>query len=733
MAFVSTGKAPGVYIDEVQVPGPIPPAPTAIAAFVGPAQMGPLRQPTLLLSAQQFAQTFGGYIEDPFRVYVTHAVNGFFAEGGGECYFVRIGTGVQASLNLNDQSNAANTTLVVTAIKEGEGGNHITVQVDNASIAQTTAPRQQAQLTAAANQGQNQATIAKADAQKFNPGDTMLIEDGGTSETATVVSITTNANATITFAANLTNNYSAAGDIRTPDLTAGTLRIPVASVTGMQVGTYVSITQNPTKVQLTAPANAGQKQATIAKADAKMFNPGDTVVIEDGGTSEKATVFSITTNGNATITFAANLTNSYTAAGDIQTPQKTEQGVVRTVDTIGKAITLTNGLVNTYPQDAVHQPVAIATLEFTLTINWPNKTGQEKFANLSMDPRHSQYFGKIVNSAAVTVALADPPSPAPPAQNLPKPISTTLSGGVADNITTITTADYHTGIDTLLKIDEANLLCVPDIVAKGVALADTQDVQSYMIAHCEKVINRFAILDPAWEDLSKAFDPSLIIAQRNNMSSERGMGSLYYPWIAISNPLGSGRIMVPPSGHIAGVYANNDNQFLVFKAPANEPITSALDLSRRLTDADQGPLNDLGINVIRSFPAQGILIWGARTIAPPDVTQWRYNSVRRFTNFVEASLRDGTRFAVFEPNNLTLWGQLKRLISGFLTTQWQAGALEGATAADAFKVVVDATLNTPQTIALGQVIVQITMFTTPPAEYVVLQIIQEPGGATVSE
>jgi hypothetical protein len=140
------------------------------------------------------------------------------------------------------------------------------------------------------------------------------------------------------------------------------------------------------------------------------------------------------------------------------------------------------------------------------------------------------------------------------------------------------------------------------------------------------VLNRFAILDPAWEDTTKAFDPSAIMAQRNNLSSARGMASLYYPWIAISNPLGSGRVLVPPSGHLAGVYANNDNTRGVFKAPANEQIVSALDLSRTLTDDEQGPLNEMGIDLIRAFPSQGIVVWGARTIAPPDVTQWRYRS-----------------------------------------------------------------------------------------------------------
>src|SRR6202030_2121200 len=119
-----------------------------------------------------------------------------------------------------------------------------------------------------------------------------------------------------------------------------------------------------------------------------------------------------------------------------------------------------------------------------------------------------------------------------------------------------------------------------------------------------------------------------------------------------------------------------------------------------LTDDEHGPINELGTDVIRFFPGHGIRVWGARTIAPQDVTQWRYNSIRRFVNFVEASLRDGTRFAVFEPNNPTLWGTVKRLVTDFLNQQWQLGALEGTSPDQGFLVKVDATLNTPEVIAL---------------------------------
>jgi phage tail sheath protein FI len=150
-------------------------------------------------------------------------------------------------------------------------------------------------------------------------------------------------------------------------------------------------------------------------------------------------------------------------------------------------------------------------------------------------------------------------------------------------------------------------------------------------------------------------------------------------------------------------------------------------------DVDQGPLNQEDINVIRSFTNEGILIWGARTIAPPDQTAWTYINVRRLLNMIEKTVKEGTLFAVFQPNNLTLWQQVKRMVSAYLQTLWAAGDLFGAAPDQAYQVRVDATLNTPAVVALGQMIVQVTVVPTHPAEFIVFQVIQDPTGATLQE
>lgn len=660
-AFSTKGKAPGVYIQEITLPGPIQGVGTNTAAFVGPAQMGPLLKPTLLTNVQQFWNTFGTYVESPYRVYAAHAVNGFFAEGGTECYFVRVGNGVAAWLDLLDSGTPAQNTLRVTAQQEGNAGNGTTVKVDRVNGTTTTVANPTATPAATSADKLSITVTAAGDAAGFQPGNTVVITQAANTETATIAKI---AGAVITFQSALTNSYNG-GSIALPTLTAGTLQFRVASTTGLQAGTSIGI---------------------------------DNTVLN-------------------------------------------ESAVIANVNPVSNVVTLSAGLTNTYPMGAGANAITLTPQSFTLTIV-SGTAGTEIFANLSMDPRHSRYFANIVNSTAVTVTLADPPSTTVPPNNMPATlVATNLAKGAPDNLSGITTKNYHDGIDALKKLTDVNLLSVPDAAPNPVknnpfpfpfTPADTQDIQAYMVAHCEHMKDRFAILDCS-EVTADTSDFTPLVTQRQGLSSSNGYGAFYFPWIAISNPFGNGRIFVPPSGHVGGVYANNDNTVGVFKAPANEQITLALAPEVVVTDDMQGPWNDIGINVIRSFPNQGVTIWGARTIAPPDITAWRYVNVRRLVTFIEKSIQEGTRFAVFEPNNQTLWKQISRLVTAFLFDQWSEGGLFGDAPDKAFRVQVDEALNPPEIRALGQLIVQVTVVPTTPAEFIVFQVIQDITGASLQE
>jgi len=189
-------------------------------------------------------------------------------------------------------------------------------------------------------------------------------------------------------------------------------------------------------------------------------------------------------------------------------------------------------------------------------------------------------------------------------------------------------------------------------------------------------------------------------------------------------PLPPVNIYVPPSGHIAGIYANTDETRGVFKAPANVNVGGALGLQWALNKADQDILNPPGVNLIRSLNG-GILVWGARTVGGEDNGDFVYISTRRYFNYLRSSIEQGTQFVVFEPNSSALWQRIIRSVGDFLLNEWRNGALFGDKPEKAFFVTCDETTNSPATIALGQVITEIGVAIVQPAEFVIFRIQQQ--------
>ena len=211
-----------------------------------------------------------------------------------------------------------------------------------------------------------------------------------------------------------------------------------------------------------------------------------------------------------------------------------------------------------------------------------------------------------------------------------------------------------------------------------------------MIAHCENAGDRMAILD-APPDLL----PQEILEWRMNTAGyDSKMAALYYPWIEVMDPLTNRPMMIPPSGHVAGVWCRTDGTRGVHKAPANEVVMGANGLGFQVTHAEQGGLNKVGINCIRAFSGRGIRIWGARTLSSDP--EWRYINVRRLFNFVAESIMEGTQWSVFEPNDERLWKQLEISASNFLRRVWSDGALFGSDPSQAFYVKCDAETNPPE-------------------------------------
>jgi hypothetical protein len=204
-------------------------------------------------------------------------------------------------------------------------------------------------------------------------------------------------------------------------------------------------------------------------------------------------------------------------------------------------------------------------------------------------------------------------------------------------------------------------------------------------------------------------------------------GCLYFPWIAVRDPLTGEVVTTPPSGHVAGVWARTDSLRGVHKAPANEPLRGVVDLSYRVTRSEQDVLNPKGVNCIRYFTTEGVRIWGARTLAA-EASEWRYLNVRRLFNMLKESIAEGTQWIVFEPNDGLLWRSIRRDISAFLTRVWRDGALLGRTPQEAFFVKCDEETNPAEVRDAGQVVALIGVAPVKPAEFVVFKLSQSMAG-----
>jgi len=239
--------------------------------------------------------------------------------------------------------------------------------------------------------------------------------------------------------------------------------------------------------------------------------------------------------------------------------------------------------------------------------------------------------------------------------------------------------------------------------------------------------DRMAILDPP----PNLAPQDALDWRMNTAGYDSKYATLYWPWLEVMGPLSGTPVMIPPSGHVAGVWARTDATRGVHKAPANEVVMATNGLAFQLTHVEQGALNSAGVNCIRSFPGRGIRIWGARTLSSDP--EWRYLNVRRLFNFVAESVIEGTQWAVFEPNDERLWLKLRVAVGNFLTLTWRGGALFGASPSEAFYVKCDAETNPTEVIEAGQVVTEIGICPVKPAEFVIFRISQFSGGGGAAE
>lgn len=298
-----------------------------------------------------------------------------------------------------------------------------------------------------------------------------------------------------------------------------------------------------------------------------------------------------------------------------------------------------------------------------------------------------------------------------------------LSGGLngtMDNVDagTFNGADLgpgkRSGIEAFQEITDVSIMAVPGVT--------DANVQAKLIAHCEGLTSRFAVLDAPLD--CTAVDE----LNRHRSAYDTSYAALYAPWVQVYDPLLRRPTFLPPSGSMCGIYARTDIQRGVFKAPANEVVQGCTGLSVSYNAAEQGKLNPNGVNLIRAIPGQGIRVWGARTCSSDG--NWKYVNVRRLFIFLEESIRANTGWVVFEPNDEGLWSRVRGTIELFLETQRRNGALAGSTPEQAYYVEVGHTTMTQDDILNGRLICEIGVAPVRPAEFVIFRITQITQSAT---
>lgn len=389
-----------------------------------------------------------------------------------------------------------------------------------------------------------------------------------------------------------------------------------------------------------------------------------------------------------------------------------------------------------------------------------NILASEVFHYLSMDPRHSHYVETVIGATDAPLSLADNRPQGSSwyirvydrAQNLTEPLQTTtlesvrygpetlvdvLPSGLQrparqaledgdDSVDTITDNTYvgadsvdpanRTGLYSLNNVTDISMVAIPGRI--------TPVVQQAVITHCELDGYRFAVLDgPAPPN------DSLTSVQTLRQNYDTEYAALYHPWLLIPDPFPTNLASIaaypiPPSGHTLGIYANVDITDGVQYAPANQVVRGIIGLQRTLNKSEQDILNPfpVNINVIRDFRVddRGIRVYGARVITSD--TDWKYVNVRRLMNYIEKSLYLGLQWAVFLPNEESLWKNVVRSITAFLTTVWRNGGLVGDTADLAFYAKCDATTMTQDDMDNGRLIALVGVVPVKPAEYVIIRI-----------
>jgi uncharacterized protein len=356
----------------------------------------------------------------------------------------------------------------------------------------------------------------------------------------------------------------------------------------------------------------------------------------------------------------------------------------------------------------------------------------------------TKLFGDLLGDPTATATAVANPAVNPGQRNLAQAVYGFFNnGGAGCYVARVATeGDLSKALTTFAAIDDISMVAAPGLTS----VTDYAALE----AHCALLQDRVAVLDAVQTDAPATnFASGSFTALENTPTdspdglrpSDSAYAAVYFPWIQVFDPGtqlvqlaqvpppqgANGLIYVPPSGHMAGIWARVDGTRGVFKAPANEVVQGAVGLQWMLARADQDNLNPKGINIIRALNG-AIRVWGARTVGGDDNGNFKYLSTRRYFNYLRKSIEQGTQWVVFEPNGPSLWKRIVRSVDEFLLNEWHNGALFGDTPKQAYFVTCDENTNPPEVRDAGEVITEIGVAILQPAEFVIFRIQQTTGG-----
>jgi phage tail sheath protein FI len=752
---------PGVYIQEVPSGSrAIAGVPTSIAAFVGYTSRGPVNEAEQLFSFADFERTFGGlHLDSP----LSYAMNHFFMNGGATAWVVRVAAGA-ASAAIGIENPSDNLTLTITATSEGLWGNSVVLTVDyntgnpasTFNLGVTELVERNGRLVAARTETHRNLsmdpqaatyvqTVINTDSDMITVTDESAVgaTQGESRSTPLTNAVAGSLNDDVRrLAISLDGGpfyefdlFDAGGSLADLDAIATAINTIVPTLDPAHTGFSCSVDTTTNEIVATSGTTSRQSAVTFRRASIRSATAVLTLGLAHGGRETHgsaptrpavtgtsgariADFSSVTFADPATMTI--NLLNS--AGTNIGSETVTLQDTAATTPvnaptTLGAARTMIETALRASTQEAFSR-ATVAVVDNRLVLAPGGDDRSVRFdltGNGATTLLLDGSVGEFINVAAYQMGTG--------------PSIAAQQGAVAGNDGTPPTDTeiqgsraQKTGLYALEDVDLFNILNLPEVTDTTVlanAIAYAEERRSMILIDIDASVDNF---DAARDWINNPTNAGL--RHRNAV--------VYFPRISMADPLQGNRARpFANSGLMAGLYARTDAARGVWKAPAGieARLRGVQALDYVLSDPENGVLNPLGLNSLRTFPVFGSVSWGARTMVGADAlaSEWKYVPVRRLALFIEESLYRGTQFVVFEPNDEPLWAQIRLSVGSFMNNLFRQGAFQGSTPQDAYLVRCDSSTTTQADIDLGIVNIIVGFAPLKPAEFVIIQIQQLAG------